>query len=76
MCTPMRTRIEPEASARCAASAAQQGGGRAAEDEEERISLRVNLDATVGTERIAQEPAVLAQGLGVALATELPQEPA
>ena len=47
-----------ERALRCFGS--RNGGGRAAEDVEEGISLRVNLDAGVGRERIAQEPAVLA----------------
>jgi hypothetical protein len=67
--------MEPETSARCAAFGSGKGGGRAAENVEEGISLRVNLDAAVGTERIAQETVVLGQGLGVALGTELVQEP-
>jgi hypothetical protein len=41
------------------------------ERDEERISLRVNLDASVSHERITQSPAVLSERLAVPFGAEL-----
>jgi hypothetical protein len=42
---------------------------------EERVALRVDLDATVAIEGLAQQAAMLGQGLRVGLGAELVQQP-
>jgi hypothetical protein len=47
-------------------------GGR--EGDEEGVSLRIDLDAAVAVEGLAEGPSVLGERLGVALGTELSQQ--
>ena len=47
--------------------------GRGRESDEEGVALRVDLDASVGGKRLAQEPAVLGPRFAVALGPELVQ---
>ena len=52
-----------------------EGSGCGREGDEERVSLRVDLDSAVRTERVAQHSPVLGEYLRIALRPELVQEP-
>ena len=66
MCSPMRTRIGPDASA-CVISSAAASAPGAVEGHEERVALRVDLDAVVTGARFADHAPVLGERVGVPL---------
>ena len=73
---PIRTRIGPVGQRlRCASAAAATASGARREGDEEGVALRVDLDAAVAREGLAQDAAVLGERLCVGLAPELVQQP-
>ena len=74
VCRPMRTGSGPPPAPLIIASAAAIAPGAVGKAKEERVSLRVHLDAAVGSKRLADHPAVLGERLRVRLRAELVQQ--